>query len=109
MSAEILPAALLKRKAVVYVRQSTQTQVQTNRESQRRRQRDRDCAASADNTVRSARSSTPAPIRSRHPCPTTNSSAAGLSVGTPAVPSTTKRFPAAVAGLFTPPPSCRRQ
>src|SRR3954453_18539751 len=34
MSAEILPAALLKRKAVVYVRQSTQ--VQTNLESQRR-------------------------------------------------------------------------
>ena len=36
MSSEILPAALLKRKAVVYVRQSTQTQVQTNLESQRR-------------------------------------------------------------------------
>ena len=36
MSAELLPAALLKRKAVVYVRQSTQTQVQTNLESQRR-------------------------------------------------------------------------
>ena len=36
MSAEILPAALLKRKAVVYVRQSTQTQVQTNLESKRR-------------------------------------------------------------------------
>ena len=36
MSAEILPAVLLKRKAVVYVRQSTQTQVQTNLESQRR-------------------------------------------------------------------------
>jgi excisionase family DNA binding protein len=36
MSAEILPEALLKRKAVVYVRQSTQTQVQTNLESQRR-------------------------------------------------------------------------
>jgi DNA invertase Pin-like site-specific DNA recombinase len=36
MSAEILPAALLKRKAVVYVRQSTQMQVQTNLESQRR-------------------------------------------------------------------------
>ena len=36
MSAEILPAALLQRKAIVYVRQSTQTQVQTNRESQRR-------------------------------------------------------------------------
>ena len=33
MSSEILPAALLKRKAVVYVRQSTQTQVQTNLES----------------------------------------------------------------------------
>ena len=36
MSAETLPPALLKRKAVVYVRQSTQTQVQTNLESQRR-------------------------------------------------------------------------
>ncbi len=36
MSAEILPPELLKRKAVVYVRQSTQTQVQTNLESQRR-------------------------------------------------------------------------
>jgi hypothetical protein len=31
-----LPAAVLKRKAVVYVRQSTQTQVQSNIESQRR-------------------------------------------------------------------------
>src|SRR3954464_9836722 len=36
MNTEILPAALLKRKAVIYVRQSTQTQVQTNLESQRR-------------------------------------------------------------------------
>src|SRR6201997_832060 len=36
MSAEILPAVLLKRKAVVYVRQSTQTQVQAHLESQRR-------------------------------------------------------------------------
>jgi len=36
VSAELLPAALLNRKAVVYVRQSTQTQVQTNLESQRR-------------------------------------------------------------------------
>jgi hypothetical protein len=36
MSAEVLPAALLSRKAVVYVRQSTQTQVQTNLESKRR-------------------------------------------------------------------------
>ena len=35
-SAELLPAAVLKRKAVVYVRQSTQAQVQTNLESQRR-------------------------------------------------------------------------
>src|SRR5438132_2134189 len=35
-SGEVLPAAVLKRKAVVYVRQSTQTQVQTNLESQRR-------------------------------------------------------------------------
>jgi len=33
---ELLPAAILRRKAVVYVRQSTQTQVQTNLESQRR-------------------------------------------------------------------------
>jgi len=36
MSAEMLPDELLKRKAIVYVRQSTQTQVQTNLESQRR-------------------------------------------------------------------------
>ena len=35
-SAELLPAAVLKRKAVVYIRQSTQPQVQTNLESQRR-------------------------------------------------------------------------
>jgi DNA invertase Pin-like site-specific DNA recombinase len=35
-NADPLPAAVLKRKAVVYVRQSTQTQVQTNLESQRR-------------------------------------------------------------------------
>jgi len=33
---DLLPAAVLKRKAVVYVRQSTHTQVQTNLESQRR-------------------------------------------------------------------------
>ena len=33
---DLLPAAVLRRKAVVYVRQSTQTQVQTNLESQRR-------------------------------------------------------------------------
>ena len=31
-----LPATVLRRKAVVYVRQSTQTQVQTNLESKRR-------------------------------------------------------------------------
>lgn len=35
-SAELLPAAVLKRKAVVYVRQSTQAQVQGNLESRRR-------------------------------------------------------------------------
>lgn len=35
-SADLLPAAVLKRKAVVYIRQSTQAQVQTNLESQRR-------------------------------------------------------------------------
>src|ERR1700687_472284 len=35
-SADLLPATVLRRKAVVYVRQSTQTQVQTNLESQRR-------------------------------------------------------------------------
>lgn len=35
-SAELIPATLLKRKAVVYVRQSTQSQVMTNLESQRR-------------------------------------------------------------------------
>ena len=34
--ADLLPATVLKRKAVVYVRQSTQAQVQTNLESQRR-------------------------------------------------------------------------
>src|SRR5579862_6861502 len=36
MDGEILPPALLKRKAVVYIRQSTQLQVQVNLESQRR-------------------------------------------------------------------------
>ena len=35
-SADLLPAAVLKRKAVVYIRQSTQAQVQSNLESQRR-------------------------------------------------------------------------
>jgi DNA invertase Pin-like site-specific DNA recombinase len=35
-NSDLLPAAVLRRKAVVYVRQSTQTQVQTNLESQRR-------------------------------------------------------------------------
>ncbi|MEF2554452.1 recombinase family protein [Aurantimonas sp. A2-1-M11] len=35
-SSDHLPVAVLKRKAVVYVRQSTQAQVQTNLESQRR-------------------------------------------------------------------------
>ena len=35
-SADPLPASLLRRKAVVYVRQSTQSQVMTNLESQRR-------------------------------------------------------------------------
>ena len=35
-SIELLPAAVLKRKAVVYIRQSTQAQVQTNLESRRR-------------------------------------------------------------------------
>jgi excisionase family DNA binding protein len=34
--ADLLPATVLKRKAVVYVRQSTQSQVMTNLESQRR-------------------------------------------------------------------------
>jgi DNA invertase Pin-like site-specific DNA recombinase len=34
--AELLPAAILQRKTVVYVRQSTQAQVETNLESQRR-------------------------------------------------------------------------
>ena len=34
--ADLLPATVLKRKAIVYVRQSTQTQVQINLESQRR-------------------------------------------------------------------------
>lgn len=35
-STDVLPAAVLKRKAVVYVRQSTQAQVKSNLESQRR-------------------------------------------------------------------------
>src|SRR5271167_4008171 len=35
-SADLIPAAVLKRKAVVYVRQSTQSQVITNLESKRR-------------------------------------------------------------------------
>src|SRR5277367_5788039 len=35
-SADLLPAAVLQRKAVVYIRQSTQQQVQTNLESRRR-------------------------------------------------------------------------
>ena len=35
-STELIPAQLLKRKAIVYVRQSTQSQVMTNLESQRR-------------------------------------------------------------------------
>ena len=35
-SSELLPAAVLNRKAVVYVRQSTQSQVMTNLESKRR-------------------------------------------------------------------------
>lgn len=36
MDGEILPPALLKRKAAVYIRQSIQVQVQVNLESQRR-------------------------------------------------------------------------
>jgi hypothetical protein len=35
-SAELIPAAILKRKAVVYVRQSSQSQVMNNLESKRR-------------------------------------------------------------------------
>ena len=35
-SADLIPASVLRRKAVVYVRQSTQSQVMTNLESQRR-------------------------------------------------------------------------
>ena len=35
-SSELLPATVLSRKAIVYVRQSTQSQVMTNLESQRR-------------------------------------------------------------------------
>jgi DNA invertase Pin-like site-specific DNA recombinase len=35
-SADLLPPAVLKRKAIVYVRQSTPAQVQNNIESQRR-------------------------------------------------------------------------
>jgi hypothetical protein len=36
INAELLPSVVLQRKAVVYVRQSTQAQVQMNLESQRR-------------------------------------------------------------------------
>ncbi|HUH06777.1 MAG TPA: recombinase family protein, partial [Egibacteraceae bacterium] len=36
MAADLLPAAVLQRKAVVYVRQSTPAQVESNRESRRR-------------------------------------------------------------------------
>ena len=36
INAELLPAVVLNRKAVVYVRQSTQAQVQVNLESHRR-------------------------------------------------------------------------
>lgn len=36
LSTEPLPAVVLRRKAVVYIRQSSQTQVQVNLESQRR-------------------------------------------------------------------------
>ena len=35
-NADPLPMTVLSRKAIVYVRQSTQTQVQVHRESQRR-------------------------------------------------------------------------
>ena len=35
ISAEVIPAVVLKRKAVVYVRQSTQSQVMINLESKR--------------------------------------------------------------------------
>jgi DNA invertase Pin-like site-specific DNA recombinase len=45
-SPELLPPAVLKRKAVVYIRQSTQAQVQTNLESQRRQYDLVDAAAS---------------------------------------------------------------
>jgi DNA invertase Pin-like site-specific DNA recombinase len=47
-SADLLPATVLKRKAVVYVRQSTQAQVQSNLESQERRCGDRALAALVD-------------------------------------------------------------
>ena len=36
MTGDLLPASVLQRTAIVYVRQSTQAQVQTNLESQRR-------------------------------------------------------------------------
>jgi hypothetical protein len=69
-SAELLPAAVLNRKAVVYIRRSTQTQVQTNLESQRRqyelvdiaRQRGfRDIEVIDDDLGRSARGFTARP------------------------------------------------
>ena len=46
-SADLLPAAVLKRKAVVYIRQSTPAQVQSNLES-RRRQYDLDLRVGQD-------------------------------------------------------------
>jgi DNA invertase Pin-like site-specific DNA recombinase len=69
-SADLLPAAVLKRKAVVYIRQSTQAQVHTNLESQRRqyelvdvaRQRGfRDVAVIDDDLGRSASGMTARP------------------------------------------------
>ena len=44
-SAELLPAAVLNRKAVVYIRQSTQAQVQTNLEKPAAAIRPRRCRA----------------------------------------------------------------
>ncbi|MER8996074.1 recombinase family protein [Mesorhizobium sp. M0678] len=50
MSADLLPAVVLKRKAVVYVRQSTQAQVESNPESQRRQYEPVDVARSRGTT-----------------------------------------------------------
>jgi len=48
---ELIPAVILKRKAVVYVRQSTQSQVMTNLESKRRQYDLSTSLANADSSM----------------------------------------------------------